>query len=65
MARLALPPPQPAPESHLFRASSAAPCPRNTIIESTFDVGRRFRCTMRVGCGELDPGAVIRPVVGE
>ena len=26
---------------------------RNTIIESTFDVGRRFRCTMRVDCGEL------------
>ena len=21
---------------------------RNTIIESTFEVGRRFRCTMRV-----------------
>ena len=21
---------------------------RNTIIESTFDVGRRFRCTMRI-----------------
>ena len=38
---------------------------RNTIIESTFDVGRRFRCTMRINCGELDPGAVIRPVVGE
>jgi hypothetical protein len=38
---------------------------RNTIIESTFDVGRRFRCTMRVDCGELDPGAVIRPVPGE
>jgi hypothetical protein len=35
---------------------------RNTIIESTFDVGRRFRCTMRVDCGELDPAAVIRPV---
>jgi hypothetical protein len=35
---------------------------RNTIIESTFEVGRRFRCTMRVDCGELDPGAVIRPV---
>jgi hypothetical protein len=34
---------------------------RNTIIESTFDVGRRFRCTMRVDCGQLDPGAVIRP----
>jgi hypothetical protein len=26
---------------------------RNTITESTFDVGRRFRCTMRVDCGEL------------
>ena len=38
---------------------------RNTIIESTFDVGRRFRCTMRVDCGQLDPGAVIRPVSGE
>ena len=32
---------------------------RNTIIESTFEVGRRFRCTMRVDCGQLDPGAVI------
>jgi hypothetical protein len=30
---------------------------RNTIIESTFEVGRRFRCTMRVDCGELDPSA--------
>ena len=38
---------------------------RNTIIESTFDVGRRFRCTMRVDCGELDPGAVIRPAPGD
>ena len=35
---------------------------RNTIIESTFEVGRRFRCTMRIDCGQLDPGAVIRPV---
>ena len=26
---------------------------RNTIIESTFDVGRRFRCTMRIDCGRL------------
>ena len=34
---------------------------RNTIIESTFEVGRRFRCTMRIDCGQLDPGAVIRP----
>jgi hypothetical protein len=38
---------------------------RNTIIESTFEVGRRFRCTMRVDCGQLDPGAVIQPVPGE
>ena len=38
---------------------------RNTIIESTFEVGRRFRCTMRINCGALDPGAVIRPVMGE
>jgi len=28
---------------------------RNTIIESTFEVGRRFRCTLRVDCGQLDP----------
>ena len=35
---------------------------RNSIIESTFEVGR---CTMRVDCGELDPAAVIRPVAGE
>jgi hypothetical protein len=27
-----------------------------------FEVGRRFRCTMRVDCGQLDPDAVIRPV---
>jgi len=38
---------------------------RNTIIESTFEVGCRFRCTMRVDCGQLDPGAVIRPTPGE
>jgi hypothetical protein len=30
-----------------------------------FDVGRRFSCTMRVECGQLDPGAVIRPEPGE
>ncbi|MBV8422591.1 MAG: hypothetical protein JOZ26_21535, partial [Hyphomicrobiales bacterium] len=29
---------------------------RNTVIESTFEVGRRYRCTMRVDCGRLDPG---------
>jgi hypothetical protein len=38
---------------------------RNTVIESTFEVGRRFRCTMRVDCGELDPDIVIRPDAGE
>src|SRR5438132_8400902 len=38
---------------------------RNTIIESTFEVGRRFSCTMRVDCGQLDPDAVIRPVPAE
>jgi hypothetical protein len=34
---------------------------RNTVIESTFEVGRRYRCTMRVDCGGLEPGVVIRP----
>ena len=38
---------------------------RNTVIESTFEVGHRFRCTMRVDCGRLDPGVVIRPELGE
>src|SRR5215831_9276039 len=38
---------------------------RNTIIESTFEVGRRYRCTMRVDCGQIDPGAVIAPIPGE
>jgi hypothetical protein len=38
---------------------------RNTIIESTFHVGCRFRCTMRVDCGQLDPQLVIRPEPGE
>jgi hypothetical protein len=38
---------------------------RNTVIESTFKVGRRYRCTMRVDCGQLDPGVVIRPEPGE
>jgi hypothetical protein len=38
---------------------------RDTIIELTFEVGRRFRCTLRVDCGQLDPGAMIRPIPGE
>ena len=36
----------------------------NAVIDSTSEAGRRFRCTMRVDCGQLDPGAVIRPVHG-
>jgi hypothetical protein len=35
------------------------------MIESTFDVGHRFRCTMRVDCGQPDPGGVIQPIPGE
>jgi hypothetical protein len=35
------------------------------VIESTFEVGRRYRCTMRVDCWRLDPGVVIRPAPGE
>jgi hypothetical protein len=35
---------------------------RNTVIELTLEVGRRFHCTMRVDCAQRDPGAVIRPV---
>ena len=35
------------------------------LARNTFEVGRRFRCTMRVDCGRLDPGAVIRPEPGE
>ena len=38
---------------------------RNTVIESPFDVGRRFRCTMRIDCGQLEPGTVIRSEPGE
>ena len=38
---------------------------RNIVIVSTFEVGRRFRCTMRVDCRELDPGALIQPEPGE
>jgi hypothetical protein len=38
---------------------------RNTIIETTFEIGRRFRCTMRVDCGQIDPDTVIRPVPGD
>jgi hypothetical protein len=36
---------------------------RNTVIESTFDVGRRFRCTMRINCGELGGSNAARPPI--
>jgi hypothetical protein len=58
-----------APRSPPRKVTYFEPVPprlaRNTIIESTFEVGRRFRCTMRVDCGQLDPAAVIRPIRGE
>ena len=38
---------------------------RKTIIELTFEVGRRFRCTMRIDCSQFAPGAVIRSAPGE
>ncbi len=50
------------PRKITYFESVAPRLARNTVIESTFEVGRRFRCAMRVDCGELDPGAVIRPV---
>jgi hypothetical protein len=55
----------PAARPGKSRISSRSRRARNTIIESTFEVGRRFRCTMRVDCGQLDPAAVIRPIRGE
>jgi hypothetical protein len=39
--------------------------PATLFIESNFEVGHRFRCTMRVDCGELDARAVIRPEPSE
>jgi hypothetical protein len=42
----------------------AARLARNTIIESTFEVGRRFRCTMHVDCEQLNPRAVRRGACG-
>jgi len=38
---------------------------RNTVLETTFAVGRRFRCALRVDCGQIDPGTVIQPPLGE
>jgi len=52
-------PPQPAPKPIPPRPA------RNNNIESRFDVGRRFRCTIRIDCGQLHPDTVIRPDAGE
>ena len=53
----------PPPKSQDFEP--IAPRLTRNTIESTFEVSRNFRCTMRVECGQLDPGGVIRPVPGE
>jgi hypothetical protein len=37
----------------------------DTIIESALEVGRCFRCTMRVDCAQFDPDAVIGLLTGE
>ena len=44
------------------RYSSQSP---RALPVTPFTVGRRYRCTMRIDCGRLDPGAVIRPEPGE
>jgi hypothetical protein len=33
-------------------------------METTFEVGRRFRCTICLDCSQLDAGVVIQPVPG-
>ena len=47
-------PPPPASQSHLVRTVPPRLAP-NTVI-STFEVGRRFRCTMRIDYGSSSPG---------
>ncbi len=56
-----------ARRSSLLKVTYFEPVPPRLArnIESTFEVGRRFRCTIRVDCSQLDPGAVIQPVPGE
>jgi hypothetical protein len=57
---------RPAPPRKLTYFEPVPPrLARNTIIGSAFEVDRRFRCAMRVDCGQLNPGVVIRPVRGE
>jgi hypothetical protein len=42
------------PRKVTYFESVPPPLARNTIIESTFEVGRRFRCTMRVAAVTRD-----------
>jgi hypothetical protein len=56
---------RPAPRKVRYFEPVVPRLARNTVIEPTFEVGRRFRCTMRVDCGRLEPAAVIRPDPGE
>jgi hypothetical protein len=56
---------RPSPTLKVMYFESVPPrLARNTVIELTFEAGRRFRCTMRIDCSQLDPGAVIRPANG-
>jgi hypothetical protein len=41
------------------------PVPPRLARNTTFEVGRRFRCTLHVDCGQLDLGVVIRPAPDE
>jgi hypothetical protein len=52
-------------EARSSRSRRASPATRSSNSLSMSVALRRFRCTMRINCGELDPGAVIRPVIGE
>jgi hypothetical protein len=45
-------------ENHVFRTGLPPRLARNTVIQSTFEVGRRFHCTMRIDWSQLEPGAV-------
>ena len=54
-----------SPPRKVTHSSGAAAPPAQHGDPVAFEVGRRFRCTLRVDCGELDPDAVIRPVGGE
>ncbi|MBV8736926.1 MAG: hypothetical protein JO007_06650 [Alphaproteobacteria bacterium] len=38
---------------------------RNAQHQGDIDVGRRFRCTLRIDCGQLDLDTIIRPISGK